>query len=52
MILKPSKFNFTYRKDNETVVYNTFSKACVILDDKTIPLIQEQVKFSESNYGL
>ena len=51
----PSRFNFTYRrKENENVIYNTFSKALLILNEKeyiqyetlsfTDPELKEQLK--------
>jgi len=34
-MFKPSKFNFFYsRSNNENIVYNTFSKALISLDDE------------------
>lgn len=40
MKVKPSQFNFCYRKDHETIVYNTFTKDCIAVDDTNLPLIQ------------
>ena len=33
--MKKSKFNFCYKRDNnENIIYNTFSKAIILLDDE------------------
>ena len=39
MKVKPSLFNYIYNRGNEHIVFNTFSKACVSLDDNTIKLL-------------
>lgn len=38
-MLKPSKFNFIYKKDDDYIVYNTFSKAVAILDENDMKYI-------------
>ena len=49
MKIKPSKFNFKYKKGKETVVYNTFSKACVLLDDETLPFVENAQEVCEND---
>ena len=40
MNLKPSQFNFVYKRNDDNIVFNTFTKACVALDDETFSLLQ------------
>lgn len=50
MKLKASKFNFKYKKGEDTIVYNTFTKACVSLDDPTLELLEKNdLDFSENS---
>lgn len=50
MKIKPSKFNFKYKKNEDTIVYNTFSKACVALDSSTTELLKkEELDYSENS---
>ena len=40
MNLKPSQFNFAYKRNDDNIVFNTFTKACVALDNETFSLLQ------------
>lgn len=43
MNLKPSQFNFSYKRDDDNIVFNTFTKACVALDDETFSILSRSV---------
>lgn len=48
MAVVPSRFNFIYsRNPNENVVYNTFSKALIVLDDDELHQMQTPSSFEE-----
>lgn len=41
-MLKSSKFNFIYKKNEEYIVFNTFSKAVISLDENMIDILKEE----------
>lgn len=41
--LKPSKFNYIYLRGNEYVVFNTFSKALILMDEETIKILNSDI---------
>lgn len=54
-MFKPSKFNFFYnRSNNENIVYNTFSKALISLDDEHMESLKNNAlgtMFSDEEIG-